>query len=108
MNDTTAIDDLGTWLAAYQQACTHRDQWADVADRAKQQITQRLDEHTAQVGTIAGRPAVKWNHVASRRIDTKALKEKDPELAELYTVETSTRRFTLIGKTDDTDGDTSR
>ena len=96
MPDTTPIDDLATWVAAYREACANRDQWAQIADRAKQQITQQLERDAADVGTVNGRPAVKWTAVTSKRLDTKALKEKDPEIAARYTVETTSRRFTVL------------
>jgi predicted phage-related endonuclease len=99
MTDTTStapVDSLATWVDAYRQACAERDRWSDIADRAKLQLTQHLDQIGATVGTLDGRPAVRWSAVTSRRIDTKALKEKDPELAERYTVETSSRRFTVV------------
>jgi predicted phage-related endonuclease len=95
----TPIDNLTTWVDAYREACTNRDQWAEIADRAKQQITQHLDTEQAEVGTVDGRPAVKWTEVVTRRINTKALKEKDPELADRYTVTSTSHRFTII--TDD-------
>jgi predicted phage-related endonuclease len=92
----TPIDDLSTWVDAYRAACANRDQWAEIADRAKQQITQQLERNAAEVGTINNRPAVRWTNVTSHRLDTKTLKAKDPELAEKYTVTTSSRRFTVI------------
>lgn len=92
----TPIDDLATWLAAYREACANRDQWSKIADRAKQQITQQLERNAADTGTLDGRPAVRWTAVTSQRLDIKALKEKDPELAERYTVETTSRRFTVL------------
>lgn len=99
----TPIDDVATWLTAYQEACRNRDQWAEIADRAKQQITQQLDRNAAEIGTVNGRPAVRWTTVTSNRLDTKTLKVKDPELAERYTVTSTSRRFTVVQ--DGTPGD---
>lgn len=93
---TTPIDDLATWVTAYQQACTNRNQWADIADRAKQQITQLLAQASAEFGTIGGRPVVRWEPVTTRKIDVKTLRAKDPDLAERYTYTTTTRRFTIL------------
>lgn len=93
---SASIDSLATWIGAYREACANRDRWAEVADRAKQQITQQLDQHNAQVGTVNGRPAVRWTHVSTRRLDTKALREAQPDLVEQYTRETTSRRFTLV------------
>lgn len=92
----TPIDDLSTWVDAYRAACANRDQWAEIADRAKQQITQQLERNAAEVGTINNRPAVRWTNVTSHRLDTKTLKAKDPELAEKYTVTSTSRRFTVV------------
>lgn len=92
----TAIDDLATWVDAYRAACANRDQWSEIADRAKQQITQKLERDAAEVGTVNGRPAVRWTSVTSHRLDTKTLKAKDPELAERYTVTSTSRRFTVV------------
>lgn len=92
----TPVDDMSTWIDAYKVACGNRDHWSEIADRAKQQIIQRLDKAGADTGTINGREAVKWTHVTTNRIDTKALKDKDPELAARYTVTSESRRFGLV------------
>ncbi|GEL17658.1 hypothetical protein [Pseudonocardia asaccharolytica] len=97
---TTAVDSLATWVQAYREACTNRDQWGEIADRAKQQITTHLEQTGAEIGTINGHPAVKWTEVVSRRLNTKALREKDPEIADRYTIETVSRRFALLTPTD--------
>lgn len=91
-----AVDDMSTWIDAYKTACANRDQWSEIADRAKQQITQHLDKANAEVGTVNGRPAVRYTTVVTKRLDQKALKAKEPELAEQYSVTTTARRFTLV------------
>lgn len=91
-----AVDDLATWIDAYRAACANRDQWSDIADRAKQQITQHLDRADAEVGTIAGRPVVRYTTVITKRLDQKALKAKEPELAEQYSVISTSRRFSIV------------
>lgn len=45
----------------------------------------------ATTGTIAGAAAVTWKEQTSRRIDTKALREEMPEVAEKFTTESAYR-----------------
>lgn len=97
MNRITAIDELATWVAAYREACTNRDNWAEIADRAKQQITQHLEEAGAEIGTVDGLPAVRYTQVATNRIDTKRFKAEHPELAAQFTTTSHSNRFTLVG-----------
>lgn len=92
----TPVDDMATWIDAYKAACANRDQWSGIADRAKQQITQQLDRDNAEVGTVNGRPAVRYTTVVTKRLDTKSLKAKEPELAEQFSITSTSRRFTLI------------
>lgn len=90
------LDDLATWVQAYREATANAKTWAEIADRAKEQITAALDQHGAQVGTIGGRPAVRWTVVESSRLDTRKLRSEHPELVEAFTVPTVTRRFTVV------------
>lgn len=96
-NPVAEIDDLATWVTAYQEAQRNAAQWSDTADQIKARITEALTNASAEIGTIGGQPAVKWVPVVSRRVDTKAFKTDHPELAEKYTVLSTSRRFTVIG-----------
>ncbi len=40
--------------------------------------------------------ALRWANVTAARVDTKALREARPEIAEEFTIHTTTRRFTLL------------
>lgn len=93
---TAAIDELATWVTAYREACDNRDNWAAIADRAKQQIAQALEESDAEVGTLNGHPAVRWSPVTTNRLDTKRLRAEHPDLAAEFSVTSHTRRFTLV------------
>lgn len=90
------IDELATWVKAYREACANRDNWSEIADRAKQQISQALEEAGAEVGTVDGYPAVRWTQVTSQRLDTKRLKAAHPDIAAEFLVSSSSRRFTLV------------
>lgn len=93
----TPIDDLETWIAAYQQAKHNAAQWAETAEQIKARITDALAAADAEVGTVNGKPAVKWSYVGSNRVDVKALKEDHPEIAAKYTIQQTSRRFTVVG-----------
>lgn len=93
---TAALDDLAPWIAAHRAATSHAKSWQEVADRAKQHITTALDEADAEIGTIAGEPAVRWTVVESSRLNTKKLRAEHPELVDRFTAPTSSRRFTLV------------
>jgi predicted phage-related endonuclease len=95
MNDTP-IDDLATWLVAYQQATLNAKQWNDTAERAKQHIIAHLEKADADVGTINGEPAVRWTVVESHRLDVKKLRSEYPDLASAFTRPSVTRRFTVV------------
>lgn len=90
------IDDLATWVSAYREACTNRDQWGEIADRAKQHISQALEEADAQIGTVNGHPAVRYTEITSQRLDTKRLKAEHPDLVAHFMVTGHSRRFTLV------------
>lgn len=92
----TSIDDLATWVKAYREARTNSDNWAEIADRAKQQIQQALEEADAEVGTVNGYPAVRYTQVTSQRLDTKRLKAAHPDIAAEFMVTGHSRRFTLV------------
>lgn len=98
MNDhrITPIDELATWVKAYREACANRDNWGEIADRAKQHISQALEEAGAQIGTVNGRPAVRYTEVTSQRLDAKKLKAVHPDLAAEFMVTSHSRRFTLV------------
>src|SRR5690606_1132885 len=52
----------------------------------------------AEVGLIAGEPAVTWRTVASQRLDTKRLREERPDIYEEYAKPSTYRRLQINGK----------
>lgn len=93
---TAPIDELATWVNAYREACTNRDNWGAIADRAKEQIAKHLEEADAEIGTVNGYPTVRYTHVTSNRFDTKRFKSDHPEMVDDYQTTSQSRRFTLI------------
>lgn len=55
----------------------------------------------AEAGLVEGHRVVTWKTVTSRRVDTKALREAHPDVADAHTVETVSRRFVLMQVDDD-------
>jgi predicted phage-related endonuclease len=90
------IDDLAMWLATYQQATLNAKQWNETAERAKQHIIAHLENADADVGTINGKPAIRWTVVESNRLDVKKLRAEYPDLADTFTRPIVTRRFTIV------------
>lgn len=68
-------------------------------DEAQAEAEAIKDEIKAQMGDSeelrAGEYKVTWKTVTSSRIDTTAFKKSMPLLAELFTKETTTRRFNV-------------
>jgi hypothetical protein len=53
-----------------------------------------------EVGTLGGRPAVRWTYVESTRLQTSKLKANEPELYARYCAPQVTRRFTIASDGD--------
>jgi predicted phage-related endonuclease len=49
-----------------------------------------------EIGTIDGRPAVRWTYVESTRLQTSKLKANEPEVYERYCAPQVTRRFSIL------------
>jgi predicted phage-related endonuclease len=91
-----SLDDLHDWVTAYREAKANADNWTEIADRAKGQITAALEQAGATVGTVGGHPAVRWTEVDSSRFNTRKFKAEYPDLADQFSIPTTTRRFTLV------------
>lgn len=66
----------------------------DVAE-VEQALKMRLGEY--QVGVFEGRPLVKWTATHSRLFDVTRFRAEHPEVADAFTVQSSARRFSLVG-----------
>jgi predicted phage-related endonuclease len=95
-SDAVELDGLSSWLQMYR----------DLGDRIASLEEQRKEARTrieaalgdAETGTIGGRPAVRWSHVTSTRLDQRVAKAllNDRGLLEAAMVETTSRRFVLV------------
>lgn len=96
-SNETGIDELATWVTAYREASVNAKRWSETAEKAKEHITAALSDADAEIGTVDGEPAVRWTRVESSRFDTKKFRAEYPDLAEAFTVPSTTRRFTVVG-----------
>lgn len=60
----------------------------------KKQVTQELNDRGVEELTV-GSYKVRWTTVKTTHLDSKALKVALPELAQRFTVESSTKRLTI-------------
>lgn len=94
---TTELDPTSRqWLEAYRGAKARREQADEEMARCREHIETALGN--AEVATVDGEPAVTWKwSKGSARIDVKALREKEPELADQFTVTSApVRKFLLV------------
>lgn len=85
--------DMAGWLAAYRRAKDKVKHWAATAEAAQRHVTDLLDAHGANVGTVDGRTAVRWTRVESHRVDGARLRADHPDLAEAYSTTVVSHRF---------------
>ncbi|GAA0632479.1 hypothetical protein GCM10010174_61930 [Kutzneria viridogrisea] len=93
---TTPVDSVADWIAAYRHAHANAEQWSELANRAKEKVTAALGD--AEIGTIDGKPAVRYTIVHKRRLNTTKLREQHPDLVDAFTTPAAERRFSLIDK----------
>lgn len=93
---TADIYEIGDRIARYQKL---KEMEADIAERVKEtrdEIVGFLRERNAEFGAIDGKLLVRRRTVTTRRIDTTALKVKEPEIAERFTKVTESDRLEMI------------
>lgn len=91
----TGIDHLAGWLGILREAQAQKAKAEEAIRVARQHIEDALGDD--EIGTIAGAPVVRWTRVTSRRFDASKAKELlAPEQVEACTVESTTRRFTVV------------
>ncbi|MER7076610.1 hypothetical protein SAMN02982929_05329 [Saccharopolyspora kobensis] len=95
---STAVDELAEWVKVYRYAKDNAAKWTETAEAVREKLVEHLSGAGAQVGTIGGEPAIKYTPVVSRRLNTKAFRHDHPEIAERYTSEHTSYRFTLVGE----------
>jgi predicted phage-related endonuclease len=93
---TTDVFEIADWVARLEKL---REMKRDVEAREKEAsefVKGWLRDRGAEFGAIDGRLAVRRRTVETRRIDTTALKAKEPEIAEQFTKVTTADRLELI------------
>lgn len=85
-------DDAVDWVDAYVDASVEEDNAKARKQEAANHIKEIMGDY--DVATCYGHK-ITWRNVSSDRLDTKALKENEPEIYEKYVKTTSSRRFTL-------------
>ncbi len=85
-------DDAVEWVDAYIEASAEEDN----AKAKKQEASNHLKEIMGDYdkASCLGH-SITWKPVTSERLDTKALKEKEPEIYSKYAKSSTSRRFTL-------------
>lgn len=101
--ESVAVDDVAVWIEAYRTARANADKWTELADRAREHITTALGD--AEIGTVAGTPAVRHTVVHRPQLRTAKLRAEYPDICDAFTVTTTQRRFTLVDKEKDTPHD---
>ena len=94
MTQTKDIDDLAGWLDVYRTAELEKARAEEVIATARGKIEEALGD--AEVGTVAGQPAVRWTHVHATRFDQKRAKAILGDEYASCLVDTASRRFTLV------------
>ena len=99
--DTTSstsveLDGLSSWVALYRDLSDRIAALDEQRKEARSRIEAALGD--AETDTIGGRPAVRWTHVTSTRLDQKLAKGllQDYNLLDAAMVETTSRRFQLV------------
>ncbi|MBB6000255.1 hypothetical protein [Streptomonospora salina] len=84
----TELAEAATVLAAA------RARYADVEDRLRKEVGEP-EEIGARLATLQGRTVARWSAYEERRVNTKALRESWPEIAETVTETRLRTRFTV-------------
>lgn len=93
---TTDVFGISDWIARLAKL---REMKRDVEAREKEAaefVKGYLRERDAEFGAVDGKLVVRRRSVTSHRIDTKALKEKEPEIAERFTKPSTSERLEMI------------
>jgi predicted phage-related endonuclease len=93
---TTDIYAISDWVARYRKLKQMEAEIAARVKEANEMIKGYLHDRNAEFGAIDGQLVVRRREVVSNRIDTKALKEKEPEIAERFTKPSTSVRLELI------------
>jgi hypothetical protein len=96
VNDTD-IDPIAGWVDIYKAGLKEKARIDEGLAIARAKIEEALGD--AEVGRIGGQPVVKWTHVTTSRFDQgKAKAMLDDQQLAACTVETASRRFTIVSE----------
>lgn len=89
------LDDLADHVATYRTLDKQIREWTTMRDELQKRIVAALGP--ARVGTVGGRPAVRYVKFHQRRLTTAKVRAKysEEDLADCYT-ETEVTRFSLV------------
>lgn len=93
---TADVYSIADWVARLRKL---REMKTDIESREKETadfIKGWLRDRAAEFGAIDGQLVCRRRTVISNRIDTKALKEKEPEIAERFTKPSTSERLEMI------------
>lgn len=94
---TAELDSMADWVMRYRKFKELEKELAEKVKEARDMIVGHLAERDAEFGTVAGEMVVRRRTVETRRIDTTALKAKEPEIAEQFTKVIKSDRLEMIG-----------
>ena len=85
-------DETIEYVDAYIEACAEEDNAKAKKQEASNHIKEIMGDYDK--ATCLGH-IISWKPVSSERLDTKALKEAEPEIYEKYVKKSISRRFTI-------------
>lgn len=93
---TTDLDVISDRVVRYRKLKDLERSLAEQIKETRDEIVGYLKDRDAEFGAVAGQLVVRRRTVTTRRIDTTALKAKEPEIAEQFTKETTADRLEMI------------
>jgi predicted phage-related endonuclease len=86
-----------SWVEQYRNCLIRIKEWQESADIARSNIEASMGN--SELAFFKGQPLVRWTVVMTKRFDVKKAKEILPEeLVEKLSIETQSRRFTLVAE----------
>lgn len=89
------LDDIRGWIAVLNVAREEKARAEGVIAQAREKIEDALGDE--EVGALDGQPVVRWTYVTSTRFDQKKARSLLGDAADACVIETSGRRFTVVG-----------
>jgi len=88
------LDSVRAQVAVLVHCKTKRAELKELEDRARAAVEDAMGED--ENGSLDGEPVIRWSHSKRRQLDQKALRDKEPEIAEEYTTTVNVRRFEVL------------